>query len=120
MRLHTVRFEPSSKAGVFTLEVPVGSVAIAARRTRMGDGNLVLAVADELPTQTEQVELLSLWEDSVRGQDGGDPTGWRHIGCWSFDSGDFQHLFVREQAAKPQATGKRRSKADAASETDAG
>lgn len=114
MRLHIVRFEPSGKAGVFTLEVPAGGIAVAARRTRVGDGNLVLAMPDAPTTETEQVELLSLWEDSVRGQGGGSPAGWRHLGCWSFDSGDFQHLFVREQAAavaeQPAPASKRRSK----------
>lgn len=123
MRLHIERFEPSGKAGTFTLTVPAGAVPLVARRTRMGDGNLVLSVGDA-KGETETVELLSLWEDSVRGEVPGEPGEWRHLGCWSFDSGDFQHLFVRMKPAaeseQPQpSAGKRRRRGAAETEQSA-
>lgn len=95
MRLQVIRFEPSSKAGTFQLEMPAGSQVLLARMTRMGEGNLVVAAPDVDTGAVETVTLAALWEDGVRGQTGGNPHEWRQIGCWSYDSGDFQHLFVQ-------------------------
>lgn len=98
MKIKIVKFEPSSKAGTFQLQMPAGSQVLMARMTRMGEGNLVVAAPDVETGEVETVTLAALWEDYVRGQAGGDPHDWRHLGCWSFDSGDFQHLFVHEPA----------------------
>lgn len=96
MKAEVVIFEPSSKAGTFTLEVPEGARILLARKTPLGHGHLVLAVPDTPTGKKVPVKLAALYEDNVRGPIDGDPHEWRPIGCWSYDSGGYQHLFVHE------------------------
>lgn len=96
MKAEVVIFEPSSKAGTFTLEVPEGARILLARKTPLGHGHLVLAVPDTPTGKKVPVKLAALYEDNVRGPIEGDPHEWRPIGCWSYDSGGYQHLFVHE------------------------
>lgn len=103
MKLHIVKFEPSSKTGEHTIDVPAGGQVVCARMTRMGDGEVVVAAPEEA-VKTEPCQLLFLWED-MRNVGGGDQAQWRHIGSWNFSSGSWQHCFVR--VAVPEAPKKR-------------
>lgn len=120
MRTLVVKFEPSSKVGEFVVKVPAGTVPLCARRNNMGDGIVVLAAPDKPSKDLVPLRLLSLWETGAGGPAGGDLAGWRHLGCWSFDSGGWQHLFVAVDApdtATPRAS-RRTRKADAVADSD--
>lgn len=102
MRLHVAKFEPSSLSGEVVFDLPVGAVAINARMSRMGDGELVYTAPDEAIGKKEPLTVLFLWED-MRNVGGGDGDKWRHLGSWSFSSGGWQHAFAAVPAKKKGA-----------------
>lgn len=99
MKLQVAKFEPSSQAGEVAFILPAGSVVIAARMSRMGDGELVYTAPEESAGKTESVTVLFLWEDQ-KNTGGGDHEKWRHVGSWSFSSGGWQHAFAAASPAK--------------------
>lgn len=101
MKLYVAKFEPSSQSGEVSFDLPAGAVAIDARMSRMGDGELVYTAPD-VTAKTEPLTVLFLWEDQ-KNVGGGDHEKWRHIGSWSFSSGGWQHAFAAVPAKKKGA-----------------
>lgn len=103
MKLHTIRFEPTSQGGEAVFDVPTGAAPVMARMSKSGHGELVVSAADNA-IGTETMRLLFMWEGT--GHDataGGESSGWRHVGSWEFRNGSWQHCFARVAEAKKRA-----------------
>lgn len=98
------------------LEVPIGSQLLLVRMSPPGHVQAVFAI-DETETGTEPFPLRICTEahsDAIEGM----PGSWRHVGNWTYNSGQIAHAFQPIEPPKRRGRPPKAAKVD--SEDDSG